>query len=46
MHIDTSLIGEVLVTMPEKQGIYEIPIFVYERKIGVYKDKLIIETIE
>jgi hypothetical protein len=31
--------------MPEQVGVYEILIDIYERKIGKFKDKLIIEII-
>jgi len=46
IHIDTTLDFEVIVTMPDKQGTYEIPINICERKTGTHEDKLIIEIFE
>lgn len=45
IHVDTSMYLKILLTMPEKEDVYKIPIHIYERKIGIQKDKLIIEII-
>jgi hypothetical protein len=44
VHIGTILEIDIDLLMPEKQGIYEIPVNVYERKIGLSSHKLVIDV--
>jgi len=46
IHTDITVYYRIILTMPENGGIYEIPVEIHERKIGAYKDKLIIEIVE
>lgn len=47
IHTDITLALCILLTVPEKEGVYKIPIEIHERKIvGVYKDKLEIEIVK
>lgn len=43
-HARTTEHTDVLLTMPEDEGVYEIPIDIYERKIGRQKEILAIEV--
>ena len=46
IHADTTLYIAIRLTTPEKQGDFEIPILIYERKTGKHKDKLIIQIVQ
>jgi hypothetical protein len=46
IHIDTTLQLHVDLTSPDVKETYEIPIDIYERKIGKSKHKLTIEVID
>lgn len=46
VHIDTILKGSIALTPPDERKTYEIPINIYERKIGISKHKLTIEVID
>jgi len=44
LHIDNILEMNIPLIMPEKQGTYEIPVNVYERKIGLTKYRIFINV--
>lgn len=44
IHIDVSPYFSVTIDTPDKEGKYEIPITVFERKTDPFKDKLLIEV--
>ena len=44
IHVGTTLYHPVTLIVPEEEGEYTIPIFAYERKTEVHKDKLVIEV--
>jgi hypothetical protein len=44
LHIGNILEIGILLLMPEKQGTYEIPVNIYERKIGLSSHKLVIDV--
>lgn len=46
IHADTSLAIPILLTTPEEQGEYDIPIAIYEKKRGKQKDRLVIVVTE
>ena len=46
LHVEVTQGIEVMLTMPEKEGVYEIPILIYEKKTGKNEDKLIIEVVK
>jgi len=46
IHSDVNLCTNIGLIMPEARSVYEIPVYIYERKTGANRDKLVIEIIE
>jgi hypothetical protein len=46
IHIDTTLVNNIAVTIPEKKDTYTIPVSIKERKIGSQEDELTIEVVD
>jgi hypothetical protein len=46
IHIDTSLVNNIAVTIPEKKDTYTIPVSIKERKIGSQEDELTVEVVD
>jgi len=46
IHVGTTLHARIVLTMPEKEDSYDIPIHLYERKTGCKTDTLVIEVLE
>ncbi len=44
LHVDVTDVYEIMIVTPDEAKTYEIPVYIYERKIGLIKDKLIIQT--
>jgi hypothetical protein len=46
IHVETVAIHNIAIVAPDEQKTYEIPLYIYERKIGLTKDKLTIQVID
>lgn len=44
IHIGTTFVSEISIIMPEKEDVYDVFVEIYEKKMGVFKEKLSIEV--